>query len=267
MTAINPVRAYGYVRVSTSQQAQSGLGLQDQIESIQRYCQLNGFHLVRTYEDAEQSGSIDLHKRPAGKALCQTLQPGDVVVIKRLCRAFRNTLDAIKTATTWYEVSHVTLHIIDYFGQEVNYANPFGAFVFQLMASTMQFERSMIAQRTRDALAIARANGGGISCAPLGSIWVPCNITGAKLERCEEMWRRMKIVHDLREEGWSSWKIMNYALRNGLHQIVSRKKKKYRGQKHWVYTITTRERDWCPRSIPKAVKLVKEAMRAEEEST
>lgn len=49
--------AAGYVRVSTSDQAENGLSLPLQREAITRYCQQNNLSCLRIYEDAGRSGA------------------------------------------------------------------------------------------------------------------------------------------------------------------------------------------------------------------
>ena len=49
--------AVGYVRVSTSDQAENGLSLPLQREAITRYCQQNSLKLLKIYEDPGRSGA------------------------------------------------------------------------------------------------------------------------------------------------------------------------------------------------------------------
>jgi hypothetical protein len=48
--------AYGYIRVSTEDQAESGLGLEAQSEAITRYCHLKKLRLFRVFADEAKSG-------------------------------------------------------------------------------------------------------------------------------------------------------------------------------------------------------------------
>ncbi len=48
--------AYGYVRVSSEDQADSGLGLEAQRQRIRAYCELKGLHLAEILEDPGVSG-------------------------------------------------------------------------------------------------------------------------------------------------------------------------------------------------------------------
>jgi len=58
------MRVLGYVRVSTAEQADSGLGLEAQRSVITSECERRGWELVAVYEDSRASGS-KLARRPA----------------------------------------------------------------------------------------------------------------------------------------------------------------------------------------------------------
>lgn len=50
-------RVFGYVRVSTTGQVKEGFSLEQQKEEITKFCDENGYELVRMYEDAGISGA------------------------------------------------------------------------------------------------------------------------------------------------------------------------------------------------------------------
>jgi len=56
--------AYGRCRVSTDQQADSGISLDEQQREIEARALANGWHLDRAYVDAGVSGSTPLARRP-----------------------------------------------------------------------------------------------------------------------------------------------------------------------------------------------------------
>src|SRR5262249_44768851 len=59
--------AFGYVRVSSEEQAESGLGLEAQRQRVRAYCEMKGLGLAAVYEDPGVSGGKPLGSRPAGK--------------------------------------------------------------------------------------------------------------------------------------------------------------------------------------------------------
>jgi DNA invertase Pin-like site-specific DNA recombinase len=60
--------AIGYLRVSSEEQVDSGLGLEAQRQRIAAYSHMKGLHLVETFEDASISAGKPLANRPAGQA-------------------------------------------------------------------------------------------------------------------------------------------------------------------------------------------------------
>src|SRR3954470_17743799 len=81
-------RAWGYARVSTDQQADSGISLDEQKRKIEARCAENGWQLEHVYVDAGISGSMPLGRRPQGAKLLAAVRPGDIVIAARMDRCF-----------------------------------------------------------------------------------------------------------------------------------------------------------------------------------
>lgn len=76
-------KAVGYIRVSTEEQTQHGYSLEAQAQAIKKYCELQGWELVRIYRDDGNSGASmerpDLHaivNGPVAKPIVQRLWQG-----------------------------------------------------------------------------------------------------------------------------------------------------------------------------------------------
>jgi DNA invertase Pin-like site-specific DNA recombinase len=61
-------RAFGYCRVSTDQQTESGISLDEQQRKIEARCIENGWQLAGMFIDAGISGSTPLARRPKARA-------------------------------------------------------------------------------------------------------------------------------------------------------------------------------------------------------
>src|SRR3954447_22914992 len=87
------MRVLGYVRVSTSEQASSGAGLEAQRRAILAECKRRGWHLVEVIEDAGFSAK-DL-KRPGVQEALRVLEAGDAaaLVVAKLDRLSRSMID------------------------------------------------------------------------------------------------------------------------------------------------------------------------------
>ena len=90
------MRVLGYVRVSTSEQASSGAGLEAQRRAIIAECERRGWHLVETIEDAGYSAR-DL-RRPGIQEALRALEAGEAsaLVVAKLDRLSRSMLDFSK---------------------------------------------------------------------------------------------------------------------------------------------------------------------------
>jgi DNA invertase Pin-like site-specific DNA recombinase len=86
-------RAYGYVRVSTSKQAEEGGSLEAQRETIARHCVLSGYDLAGMAEDAGISGGKGEDARPGLREAMDAIRSGsaDVLVVTHVDRLARST--------------------------------------------------------------------------------------------------------------------------------------------------------------------------------
>lgn len=85
------MKACGYLRVSTTEQAVHGLSLEAQRESIAAYAKAQGWEVVAWYEDPGVSGKNPIKKRPAMSRLLKDAETAewDIVLFIRLDRWFR----------------------------------------------------------------------------------------------------------------------------------------------------------------------------------
>ena len=63
------MKAIGYTRCSTNEQADSGLGLEAQAERIRTYCTMRGSELLDLITDAGVSGGKPLASHDGGQRL------------------------------------------------------------------------------------------------------------------------------------------------------------------------------------------------------
>lgn len=149
-------RAVGYLRVSTDEQASSGAGLESQRTAVEAEAARRGWHLVAVEVDPGASGK-SLTGRPAlARALTLvTAGDADVLVVAKLDRLSRSLLDfaALMARSQKEGWSLVALDL------GVDTSTPAGEFMASVMASAAQWERRIIAQRTRDALQVKRSQG------------------------------------------------------------------------------------------------------------
>lgn len=137
---------FGYVRVSTDKQGSDGLGAQAQTDAIlSRY---SGAQLV--VEVA--SGAKD---RPELERLLTALTADDTLVLSKLDRLGRSTIDVISKLTDLTDRG-ITVVVLDL---GLDTSTPAGRFAATVLAAAAELERNLISQRTKDALAAAKTRG------------------------------------------------------------------------------------------------------------
>lgn len=167
------MRAAGYVRVSTEEQAREGVSLDAQTAKIEAYCLLNGLELVTLYRDEGVSAGKPLSERPQGRELLAAVASGEVVhvVALKLDRLFRDAVDTLNTSRAW-DTAGVAMHLLDLGGQAVNTASAMGRFFLTIMAGAAEMERNLVRERTRMAMAHMRARGDRLGATPLGFVTI-----------------------------------------------------------------------------------------------
>lgn len=114
-----------------------------------------GVDAERIYED-KASGRKD--HRPGLDACMKALQPGNSLVIWKLDRLGRDLKHLVATVDDLRERG-IGLRVLSGAGAEIDTATANGRLVFGIFASLAEFERELIAERTRAGLAAARARG------------------------------------------------------------------------------------------------------------
>jgi len=166
--ALQVVRCAIYTRKSTEEGLdQEFNSLDAQREAAQAYIvsqqQQGWLALPQRYDDGGFSGgNLD---RPALKRLLQDITGGtiDAVLVYKLDRLSRSLLDFARLMEI-FENSHVSFVSIT---QEFNSATSMGRLVLNMLLSFAQFEREIIAERTRDKIAAARRKGKWVGGMPL----------------------------------------------------------------------------------------------------
>jgi len=145
--------AIGYIRVSSEEQADSGLGLEAQRQRIRAYCEMKGLHLVTIFEDAGVSGGKALATRPDGaRLLAEVRKNKPVLVVAKFDRLFRSVADAAQTITDFDKKGIELVSIAEGFDM----CSPYGRAMAQMASVFAELERAMIRERTKAAMNVKR---------------------------------------------------------------------------------------------------------------
>jgi DNA invertase Pin-like site-specific DNA recombinase len=144
-----PKAIVGYIRVSTARQGKSGLGLEAQKAALTKFAEAEGFQIVAEFVEVESGkGSDALDRRPQLAAALATAR-------KRKCAVVVAKLDRLSRDVHF--ISGLMAHKVPFVVAELGAdADPF---MLHLYAALAEKERSLISQRTRDALKAAKARG------------------------------------------------------------------------------------------------------------
>lgn len=202
MKSTKPVSnvAVGYIRVSTEEQASSGISLQAQEEAVRAYCAMRGLSLVEVAVDAGISAKMPLRDREGGERAMTLLREGGAshMVAYKLDRLFRNCAECLEVTSAW-DRREIALHLVDIGGQTVDTSSAMGRFFITILAGAAEMERGLISERTKFALAAKKERGERIGGAPAYG-W---RIEGEALVEVPHEQEGIGLARDLRAQGAS----------------------------------------------------------------
>ena len=136
---------YGYARVSTVGQSINGNSLEEQTAALMEYgCD----------EIVTEAFTGKTMKRPEFATLLRKLKEGDTLVVTKLDRFARTTIDGVQTVRELFDRG-VKVHILN-IGLIENTLT--GNLILTVFLAFAEYERGMIAERTQTGKMIARQN-------------------------------------------------------------------------------------------------------------
>lgn len=155
-------RFVAYYRVSTDKQGRSGLGLEAQRAAVMQYLNGGRWSLIGEYTEVETGkGSNALDKRPKlREALAACKKQKATLIVARLDRLARNV----------HFLTGLMESKVRFVAADMPEANEFNV---HIIAAVAQYEAKRIGERTKEALAAAKARGVQLGTAG------PRNIAGA----------------------------------------------------------------------------------------
>jgi DNA invertase Pin-like site-specific DNA recombinase len=139
-----PQNFVAYFRVSTEKQGVSGLGLEAQRNSVERYVSGAGGVISAEFQEIESGKRNDRPEIAAALAACRAHRA--ILIIAKLDRLARNVAF----------ISNLMESGVDFVAADMPMAN---RLTVHILAAVAEHEREMISQRTKAALAAAKARG------------------------------------------------------------------------------------------------------------
>lgn len=190
------LRVVGYVRVSTEGQAVEGVSLDAQEAKIRAWCVANDGELAGLYVDAGLSGGRADNRPQLQAALADVTAGGGALVVYSLSRLARSTKDTIAIAE---RLKAGRTHLVS-LSEKLDTTSASGKMIFRLFAVLAEFERDLISERTRGAMAHKRSKRERIGQVPFGS---RLGEDGRALGDDPRALAAIADIHHLRSVGWS----------------------------------------------------------------
>lgn len=150
------MRIAGYVRVSTDEQAEQGYSIEEQVETIHKWCRDNGHSKPEMYIDDGYSAK-DL-RRPSIKRLLDDVKDKkyDMVITTKLNRLSRKLYDILSLIEYFekYNCSYASVR------ESFDTSTYVGRMQMQMLGMIAEFDRERIAEDVRNTMrSIARRSG------------------------------------------------------------------------------------------------------------
>jgi DNA invertase Pin-like site-specific DNA recombinase len=137
------MRLFGYARVSTSQQS-----LDIQVKALKDA----GVKANRIFTDKTSGSSAD---REGLDLLCMKVEEGDVILVKKLDRLGRDTVDMIQLIKT-FDAQGVAVRFID---DGISTDGEMGKMIVTILSAVAEAERRRILERTNEGRQEAKLKG------------------------------------------------------------------------------------------------------------
>lgn len=156
-------KAIGYIRVSTEQQAEEGVSLAAQKAKIAAWCEVNDYELAEVHVDAGISGK-SMDKRQGLRDALKAVKKGGVLVVYSLSRLARSTKDTLAISEQLDKAGADLVSL----SEKIDTTGAAGKMMFRMLAVLAEFERDVIAERTKSAMNHKKAVGDVYSPIPFG---------------------------------------------------------------------------------------------------
>lgn len=193
-------RAIGYIRVSTTGQAEEGVSLAAQKEKISAWATLNDVELVAVRADEGISGKSSDNREALQAAIETACDLKAILVVYSISRMSRSTKDTLAIAEHLEKAGADLVSL----SEQIDTTSAAGKMVFRMMAVLAEFERDLVSERTKAALAHKRARGQRV-----GNIAYGYRLAddGEMLKEDDQEQSVLKSIIRLRKKGHSLQKI------------------------------------------------------------
>jgi DNA invertase Pin-like site-specific DNA recombinase len=152
---VSPIEVVSYCRVSTVRQGADGLGIDAQQAKVREMAAARGAVVVSEFLEVESGRKSDRPQLAA--ALAAARKRGAVLVVAKLDRLSRDAELILRLSREAESNGMAGIWFADL--PDIDSGTAAGRMVLSVMASVAEFESRRIGERTREALAAAKARG------------------------------------------------------------------------------------------------------------
>ena len=211
-------KVIGYIRVSTEYQKLKENSINNQIKSINEYCNRNDFDLVEIFEDNGISGLISNRiglSEMVDKIKSENI---DCVIVYSLSRLGRKLKDVIQFIELLEKKNIKFISLKENF----NSNDIVGKLMFNILGSINEFEVNILSQRISDVKQYKKS----VKEVYCGKILFGTERIDNKLVKNEDEFKVLELINELRKSGNSYFKISKYL---NDHNILSKENKCWYG--------------------------------------
>ena len=211
-------KVIGYIRVSTEYQKLKENSINNQIKSINEYCNRNDFDLVEIFEDNGISGLIS--NRIGLTEMIDKIKSEniDCVIVYSLSRLGRKLKDVIQFIELLEKKNIKFISLKENF----NSNDIVGKLMFNILGSINEFEVNILSQRISDVKQYKKS----VKEVYCGKILFGTDRKDNKLVKNDKEFKVLELITDLRNKGNSYFKISKYL---NDHNILSKENKCWYG--------------------------------------
>ena len=157
------MKAIGYIRVSTEEQAKEGISLDNQASKIKAYCESQDWELVKVFSDEGSSGK-DMRRRGLEKLLLfLEADHVDVVVVYKTDRLTRKQRHLYQLLEDTFESKGIGFKSVT---EPFDTTTAMGKGFLGMLGVFAQLEGDLISERTKEALQYKKEKGELVGSSP-----------------------------------------------------------------------------------------------------
>jgi DNA invertase Pin-like site-specific DNA recombinase len=191
------MKIVGYLRVSTDQQVESGLGLEAQRVACENYAKKLGLKVAQFFTDEGLSGSLEIKERPELNKAINSLKKEDILIVAKRDRLARDPRIIMNLE---HEILGKGIRIISAAGEGTDNNDPASEYMRLIIDGAAKYERRIIGDRIKAALKVKKNRGERVGHIPFGYKLAENNVN-LKLNEVE--YDVLKHMKELKVEGLS----------------------------------------------------------------